>query len=528
MKKIFCFIVLSVVLAFSSLTYFPASAEYTSNMFDGAAENVVSAIREFLAIPETNEIFLMSLPPNTDPSIKCAFVEVENYHQGVLVTDTSDSAFTFWRSYSTAYDYQAGVCKFLDANGEQEYLTVKKHTITYYESSGYSDSSTTYNSCPSFDFLSSEGLARYRGVPVSELERVSFNMLQPPDVFTYNIVPSNFTLKNGGIGSVSVNFQFTNDYLNWLNTAHERGFDIDGRYSVCLWVSDVCPTADNLSSLTTSMDNSRFTKLHYGQYLYDGGPLRDQLQQSQPEGSATSNNTSIFPTKIFAEGACISAFIDPAQETNTITFLSENIQGFDTHKSIYVCCLGAYSGLQGGNITTPDMYNKVYINAATSSSGSINNTYTDYPFTGGNIRMHSYYFPFSSASSAVGDGFQGQCQYKPQTVNGKQYNTSCPVDNLTNKSETLTPDKLHDIEMKDDEWVSPKDYKAWQVKHEQEKRYGDQFDFNTQSLKDVLDKEGDFFSFIKSAFGIFPDYFMNIFVAFLSGMIVICLLKFIL
>ena len=82
--------------------------------------------------------------------------------------------------------------------------------------------------------------------------------------------------------------------------------------------------------------------------------------------------------------------------------------------------------------------------------------------------------------------------------------------------------------MKDDEWVKPQDYKSWQTKHEQEKRYGEQFDFNTQSLKDVLDKEGDFFSFIKAAFGIFPDYFMNIFVAFLSGMIVICLLKFIL
>ena len=142
--------------------------------------------------------------------------------------------------------------------------------------------------------------------------------------------------------------------------------------------------------------------------------------------------------------------------------------------------------------------------------------------------MHTYWFPFASAAAAVGDGYQGNCVYTPQTVNGKSYTTYGPVTELTNKSPLLSPENLHDVRMPENQWVKPEEFNAWQTEWENTHRYGEQFGLDTQTLKDVLDKEGDFFAFLGSAFKVFPSYVLNIFIAFLVGMLVVCLLKFIL
>lgn len=525
MKKFLSFIILAVVMTVTAVGVLPASAD-GEPIFEGSKDFIEQAIREYCGIPAQNKIFVGSLPPNHSDTLVAFFVEVVGFHQMEQVTDITDSSWKFWQAYSAAYSYQECVGRFVDDNGYQEYLTVINHTLSVRSNGGYSDSTTTYSQCPSVPFINGEGQAKYNCLPADEFDRVFYNLLNPPDVFTYSISPNNFTLKNGGIGAVNVDIQFTPAYLQWLERAHDKGVNVDGRYNVCVWVSDVCPSASESASLLNSMNSSRYTKLNYGQYLYDGGPYRDQLQQTQPENSPTSLS-AVFPLKILAEGVCVSSLIDPSAESNRIQILTENIKGFDEHKPLYVCVLGAYSGMQGGNCTAPDMYNAYYVSQLTATA-SVNDTYATYLDNGNSYTMHTYWFPFSSASSAVGDGYQGNCTYKPQTVNGKTYEMGQPVTDLTNKSALVPPDTVHDVEMPEDQWIKPEDYKQWQIQHENEKRYGEQFDFNTQSLKDVLDKEGDFFSFLKSAFNIFPSYFMQIFVAFLVGMLVVCLLKFIL
>lgn len=557
MKKIISLIILSVVLTVSTLAVIPASADDSSGSSpfgSGTLENIEQTVRQMYNIPASSGIFMGRLADNHHWRNELHFVEVLNFQQAEYIQGTRD----IWSGY--AGNYIDGCMFFKDSNGDPMSTTVIAHTINNYTDSnmGYVDNQNTYENVSSYFFISEQAYPQYNGLEPREFERVTYKMTEPPDVFTYTISPTNFTLKNGSQGNVTVDIQFTQAYKTWLNTAHERGIDIDGRYNVCVWVSDELP--QDTQGVQNALDSARYVKLQYGQYLYEGGAYANELQGEQPAGAPTSayaqlpdsastsamgafqywlnpssisdgngNNTqySISPLKIIAEGACITSIIDPAVEHNTVTIASENIMGFDTHKPIYVCVLGAYSGFQSSDITTPDMFNTLYF-SRTTANGGVNGCYCSYEFQNGTINMHSYWFPFASAASAVGDGYQGDCEYKAQTVNNQQYQTLGRVTDLTNKSLIVAPDRVHDVEMTENQWVKPSEYKQWQTEHENNKKYGEQFDFNTQSLKDVLDKEGDFFSFLKSAFGIFPDYFMNIFIAFIAGMLVICLLKFIL
>lgn len=527
MKKFISFLVLTVVLAVSSLSVIPVSADDSSGSSpfgSGTLDNIEQTVRQLYNIPAGNKIFIGRLADNHHWRNELYFVEVVGFQQAEYVQGTTD----IWTGY--AGNKIAGCMFFKDSNGDPMSTTVITHTINNYTDSGdgYTDHTSTYNSVGSYFFLSEQGFAQYNGLEPQEFARVTYNMNEPPDVFTYTINPTNFTLKNGSQGNITVDIQFTQAFKQWLSTAHSRGINIDGRYNVCVWVSAECPVDTN--SVLSSMTTSRYTKLNYGQYIYEGGGLSEQLQQEQT-GDITSTAGSLYPLRIKAQGVCITSMIDPAVEHNTITVATENIKGFDEHTPVYVCVLGAYPGLiqdssisSSDYVTAPDMFNMAYYQTITSNGG-VNGCYQQYDFNGNTVSMHSYWFPFASAASAVGDGYQGNCVYTPQTVNGKGYNTLAPVTELTNKSALLTPDNLHDVRMSENEWVKPEDFNAWQAAYDARHKYGNDFAYDTATLKDVMDKEGSFFSFLRAGFSVFPDYVMTIFVSFLFALLAVVLIK---
>ena len=527
MKKFISFLVLTVVLAVSSLSVIPVSADDSSGSSpfgSGTVENIEQTVRQMYNIPASSGIFVGRLADNHHWRTELHFVEVLNFQQAEYISGTKD----IWTSY--AGGKIAGCMFFKDANGDSMSTTVIAHTIVNYtdNGNGYVDEKNTYENVSSYFFISEQAYPQYNGLVPQEFGRVTFKMDSPPDVFTYTINPTNFTLQNGSAGNVTVDIQFTQAYKNWLSTANSRGFNIDGRYNVCVWVSSECPTDTN--SVLSSMTISRYTKLNYGQYIYEGGGLSEQLQQEQT-GDIISTAGSLYPLRIKAQGVCITSMIDPALEHNTITISTENIKGFEEHTPIYVCVLGAYSGLiqdsdvsSSDYVTAPDMFNMLYYQTITANGG-VNGCYQQYDFDGNSISMHSYWFPFASAASAVGDGFQGTCVYTPQTVNGKGYNTYAPVTELTNKSALLTPDNLHDVRMSENQWVKPEDFNKWQADYDARHKYGNDFAYDTATLKDVMDKEGSFFSFLRAGFSVFPDYVMTIFVSFLFALLAIVLIK---
>lgn len=520
MKKFISFLVLTVVLAVSSLSVIPVSADDVSPFGQGTHDNIEQTIRSYFNISGGSKIFIGQVAPDSYRAV-LHFVEVQGYQQAQYIEGSS----SLWSN-----SYQAGYMRFLDANGDPLSCTVIVHTVFDYtdQERGYVDQSQTYENVPNYFFLTPEGLQRYHGLSPQEFATVSFSMDNPPDVFTYTINPTNFTLKNGSQGNITVDIQFTQAYKQWLSTARSRGMSIDGRYNVCVWVSAECPSDTN--SVLSSMTVSRYTKLNYGEYIYEGGGLADQLQTEQ-SSDITSTAGSLYPLRIKAQGVCITSMIDPAVEHNTITVASENIKGFDAHTPVYVCVLGAYPGLiQDSNIsssdyvTAPDMFNMSYYQTITANGG-VNGCYQQYDFNGNTVSMHTYWFPFASAAAAVGDGFQGNCVYTPQTVNGKGYNTYGPITEMTNKSPLLAPENLHDVRMPEGQWVKPEDFNAWQAEYEARHKYSGDFAYDTATLKDVMDKEGSFFSFLHAGFSVFPDYVMTIFVSFLFALLAIVLIK---
>ncbi|MBQ8120819.1 MAG: hypothetical protein IJ172_08595 [Ruminococcus sp.] len=375
-----------------------------------------------------------------------------------------------------------------------------------------------------------------------------FDENNPPNVFTYSIDKPNFTLENNK--SINVIIDFTSDYLDWCNNFVSRSFNIapDFSYDFVIYVSAVKPT--NADTLLQSLNNTRYVNLTYGEYQYEGGVgyayLGKNPNSNISNDSSTNDSSTLSepPTShsgksadTRAQGVHIcnhfSPFKDP--DTNKFTRQSfvvpislENIHGFDTSTPIYVCVFAAYES----GIVSPNNFNSNVYSTAFEGHTTSNDIYSEFYITHTEAEgetpdytMHTYYFPFECVDSCVGNGYQGNCTYKPQIVNGKEYDTGegGKVSDLTNKS--ITPDKLHDVDMDPGQWVNPEDYSKWQYDHYQREKYSNEFSFNTQNLKEIFDKESSFFDFIKVSFNVFPEYIMHIFEAFIITLFAIIILK---
>lgn len=359
-----------------------------------------------------------------------------------------------------------------------------------------------------------------------------FDPNSPPDVFTYSIDKPNFSLVNGENGKVNVTISYTAEYIDWVQRVKQFvNPDFVGSYNFILYVSSVKPT--DLTSLINSLQDMVYVKLTYDDYI--------QMSEWRSHLNFDINR-----------GATISFTFDPLQNQSlTLPILAENIRGTDTHVNGYVSVLGAYcDGFHSPDVFTSDWFvdnlqngyfDKSQLALATlSGSVSPNDRLIEYNNTRDNngigdtiinntfptYRVHQFYIPYDCVNNCVCDLYGGGYTYKKQTVNNKDYDTPTSTDDFVKNT---NPDFKQHSQMSDKSiWLKPSDYKQyyedWQRKH----TYGEDFDFNGETLKDVFSKEGDFFKFIGSALSVFPSYVMDIFVAFLVGMLVVVLLKFIL
>lgn len=373
-----------------------------------------------------------------------------------------------------------------------------------------------------------------------------FDENNPPDVFTYSIDKPNFSLENGK--SINVLIDFTPEFISWANQFENRLKSVAPTfaYDFVIYVSSVKPT--DTTTLVSSLNNTRYVNLTYGEYIYEGGAGYANLGDN-PNQYINNDGSSLAepPTSHSGKSAMTTAqgvhicnhfglFKDPVsqkymKQTYVIPISLENIHGFDDTTPIYVCVLGRFSDGK----PQPNVFNSYNVEYDLNGHTTPNDTYiqayvthTEDENEDPDYTLHNYYFPFDCVDNCVGNGYGGNCTYKPQIVNGKEYDTGVggKVSDLTNKA--ILPDKLHDVDMEQGQWVKPEDYSKWQYDHYQRNKYDNGFDFDTQTLKDVFDQEGDFFKFLGSAFSIFPSYVMNIFIAFLVALLVIVLLKFIL
>ena len=371
-----------------------------------------------------------------------------------------------------------------------------------------------------------------------------FNPLSPPNVFTYSIDKPAFTLKNND--NLNVHIEFTPDYIKWIEDCATNNVPVQPGYNFLVYVSSIKPV-DN-STLAQSLQNVNYTKLNYGEYLYEGGNTYDTLN---PDGGYTAErdytaSAGAFPGHghdilagdedpgnerpfTYAQGTYLSIFKNPEHETSFDVSISlENIYGFDEHKPIYVCVLGAWSPY---SIADPQMFNNAVLDSYFTNSTPVNEIYKDLYWTHSqeenavpDAKVHVYYFPFDCVDACCGDGYNGNYTYKPQILNGKEYDTFGRVTDYTNK--TITPDLLHDnTSMQEGQWVKPEDYSKLLNEFYQNQKYNSEFSFNTQTLKDIFKADGDFFRFVGVSLSVLPDYFPYIFVAFLLASFVIALLK---
>ena len=366
-----------------------------------------------------------------------------------------------------------------------------------------------------------------------------FNPNEPPAVFNYSCDNSSFVLENNKVLNVLIDY--TPEYLSWCTQwlKHFDSYSIDQArdalsYDFCVYVSTVKPT--DTETLLSSLENSRYVNLNYTTYVYEGGVGSAILNEQNSERDVPKSQSGKSPWTT-AQGACICNHIAPHYDRETNVFDAytvavpvylENIKGFDSHTPLYVCVFAAYSG---GNVS-PNSFTVHNLETALHGHSTPNDTFSEFFETHTedensepDYTLHTYYYPFENNSCCVGDGFQGDCVYKPQNVRGKDYDSDGSVFGFTNKSDKVVPDKLHDIDMKPDQWVKPEDYSKWQYDFYQRQKYSNEFTFNTQNLKEIFDKESSFFDFIKVSFNVFPEYIMHIFEAFIIALFAIIILK---
>lgn len=541
MKRLFSFIISAVV--FCSAFAFSVSAdtlnEEAFNLIANAqGQDRETYVRQQFNIPDTSKIvFGHTLPDDTNQKILSYFIEIKNYEKSEIISDPTDQKYSYWQSYyqGKANYNLAAVVSFLDTTGQEKNVDYVYHTVKWSEGNGTYDiyQSTSSGSSTSIPLTTNQTSQYYRCITVDDWEESEFAHT-PDTVFTYSIDKPNFTLQNNS--TMFVRIEYTQEYLNWLRYIRQKfGSNINGTYNFCIYVSTVKPT--DSASLVSSLDNSRYIKLQYGEYVYEGGVgYADLVSNSSEssEGEQPTSHSGKSPWTI-AQGVHICTPFEPdlnsEQYSKLVDVKIENIEGFSEHTPLYVCVLGSYVS---GNVS-PNEFNSNVLGSALAGHSTPNDTYSEFyceqsEGEGGSADyvMHTYYFPFECVNGCQGDGYQGNCEYKPQVVNGKSYNTTGKVTDWTNKSKNNVPDYLHDVDMDKNQWVKPEDYPKWQNDRYNKSTYDSEFDYNIQTFKNVLDKEGSFFGFLKSSFSVFPDYILNIFVGFIVCFLAIVLLKMVL
>ena len=416
-------------------------------------------------------------------------------------------------------------------------------------------SNSTGNHMPVEAFLKNSNF----NLTYDNVEYAPFDLNNPPDVFRYTIDKPNFTLKNDDF--INVHIEYTGEYLDWVSKARSLSLDGNFSYSFIIYVSSIKPT--NTETLARSLNNVNYVRLKYDEYLYEGGQGYAKLvpDPTYQEGEKPTSHSGKSPHTIGA-GVNIAHFIDIDKNPSIdIPIKTENIYGYDDHTPIYVCVFAAHAE---SGIAEPNLFNNSVLDYQLYGHDTPNDTYSQYfdvlPGSGGgghfdddedshsgggghfdddstdveespddnppDYSMHTYFFPFDCVDNCKGDGYNGNYKYKPQNLHGKDYKTTGRVTDLTNKE--IPPELLHDEDMKDGEWVKPEDYSKWQFDHYNENKYDENYKFDAGTLKDIFSNEGDFFTFLKSAFAIFPAWVTVIFVSFICCVLVIALMKFIL
>ena len=366
---------------------------------------------------------------------------------------------------------------------------------------------------------------------IKNLER--FDPHMPPEVFTYSIDKNNFTLQNGEQGAFNVTISYTDEYIAWVQQVREKLFpEFNGSYNFLLYVSKT--RAVDIESLKQSLQDMSYVKLTYNDYY---------TAEEENYTAYTWHNDDDY---MLNRGADIAFTFDPMkQQSITIPCLSENIQGEQSHVDGFVTVIGTYCEgklnpdtftLSWIEKTLNGLYDSDFFDTVSGSAELVNNQpapnnrYLTYLIPDLNnvlnknkLLMRQFYVPYNLIGTFKCDLYNANCLYKLQTVNGQDYLT--PSDT----SHRISPEYQQHSSMEDKStWLNPEDARKYRNDWRKSQQYGDDFDFNGETFKDVFSKEGDFFKFIGSALSVFPSYVMTIFVAFLVCMLVIVLLKFIL
>lgn len=356
---------------------------------------------------------------------------------------------------------------------------------------------------------------------IKNLERFDPNM--PPDVFTYSVDKNNFSLQNGEQGAFNVTISYTEQYIDWVRQVREKLLpDFNGSYNFLLYVSKT--RAVDVDSLKQSLQDMSYVKLTYNDYY--------TAQQDEYTAYTWLNDDDYMLNR----GADIAFTFDPMkQQSITIPCLSENIQGEQTHVDGFITVIGAYCegklnpdtfGLSWIEKTLNELYkdNTGLSIAALNGDVSPNDRYVTYEVDENNkVLMRQFFVPYELIGTYKCDLYNGGYTYKLQSVNGKDYLTP------TDTSQRISPEFQQHSSFEDKStWLAPEDARKYYNEWLKKNQYNEEFDFDGETFKDVFSREGDFFKFIGAALSVFPSYVMDIFVAFLVGMLVVVLLKFIL
>ncbi len=360
-----------------------------------------------------------------------------------------------------------------------------------------------------------------------------FDPHMPPEVFTYSVDKNNFTLQNGEQGAFNVTISYTDEYIAWVQQVRDKLLpEFNGSYNFLLYVSKT--RAVDIESLKQSLQDMSYVKLTYNDYY---------TAEEENYTAYTWHNDDDY---MLNRGADIAFTFDPMkQQSITIPCLSENIQGEQSHVDGFVTVIGTYCEgklnpdtftLSWIEKTLNGLYDSDFYDTVSGAAELVNNQpapnnrYLTYLIPDINnilnknkLLMRQFYVPYNLIGTFKCDLYNANCLYKLQTVNGQDYLT--PSDT----SHRISPEYQQHSSMEDKStWLNPEDARKYRNDWRKSQQYGDDFDFNGETFKDVFSKEGDFFKFIGSALSVFPSYVMTIFVAFLVCMLVIVLLKFIL
>lgn len=532
MKKILSLVLCSFLAVFFSFSTFAFDFDFSDEDIETIRNKFLdeSFLREVCGDKLTSDSLILYGHVGTERSSTIVGYFMEVICDDDIIVDFSedpeDDKFKYWNDYlhRTHDDVDiSGVVKFSSKSGSP--ITIKKFILSWYGGDSVSVSFSTDIASSSFYYFKSEQTFDYfLNDIIANVNR--FN--NPPDVFTYSVDRNNFKLENNK--SVVVNIKYNDIYVKWLNDLNKLYPNVSGQYNFVVYVSSVKPV--DSESLMSSMNKSVYTKLQYGNYVYEGGIGYPELNKNPNDSNAESSASGKSPYTM-AQGVHIVTTFHPNDSPDhsmNVPILLNNIKGFDDHTPIYICVLGYYNM---GNIS-PNGFNMYNIERDLTGHSTPNDTYSAFYDEYADFEndpdpiyeFHTYYFPFECVDKCTGDGFQGDCVYKPQSFGGQNYDTNVPVSDLTNKA--LTPDRVHDVDMETDTWVDYDDYGKWKDDFYNNNKYDSNFAFDFHTLDDIFDHESSFFKFISSSLSIFPSYVINIFVAFLVAFLVVVLLKFIL